>query len=430
MGNSENGGSHKAWAQGNMVAALEPIQHDDGAQTWSERWHQDLTSLPAGAWDQLVEQQSGGTPFLRHAFLSALAHSASACPDTGWHPRFLTLHDADGVMRAACPLYMKTHSYGEYVFDWAWADAYNRAFAQTGQRYFPKLLSAVPFTPVPGPRLLIDGDCDEAEARMWHGRLLQAISQQVQRQGWSSAHVLFPPEQDAHHALAQGWLQRDGVQFHWHNREPAPYVDFDDFLAGLQRDKRKKIKQERRKVADAGVSFNVLEGKQITSSDWDFFYHCYTQTYLEHGQRPYLTRAFWGEISQQQPDNWVLFVAELNGQAIAAALLAVDWHQRLAYGRYWGAIKTVSCLHFEACYYQPLAWCIQRGMKRFEGGAQGEHKLARGLQATPTRSLHWLPHEGFRHAVADFLHREQAHVQLYIDELDDRKPFKHLDEPN
>ena len=364
---------------------------------------------------------------MRHSFLTAMIDSGSACLETGWQALFLTLNDASGALVAACASFLKSHSYGEYVFDWAWADAHDRAFSQQGRRYFPKLLSAVPFSPVPGPRLLTAPHLPEHARQALRVRVLQALSAQAQRQGWSSAHVLFVSEPEAAAAQSQAWLTRTGVQFHWHNRPSEPYFDFEEFLASLHRDKRKKIKQERRKVQEAGVTFEVLEGHQIGPVDWAFFHRCYTQTYQQHGQQPYLTPAFWTQASQQRPQDWVLFVATQGGERIACALLAIDAAQGLAYGRYWGAIAQVSCLHFEACYYQPMAWCIAKGYRRFEGGAQGEHKLARGLVAAPTRSVHWLAHPGLRQAVADFLLQEGDRIEHYIDELDDRKPFKSED---
>ena len=426
MGNMDNGKD----AQGSMVAALEVFHHTEGDASWSEQWHASPATLPEVAWDSLVAGQEGGSPFLRCAFLSALHDSGSACPETGWSPQFLTLHDQTGALRAACPLYAKTHSYGEYVFDWAWADAHDRALRSAGLRYYPKLLSAVPFTPVAGPRLCSDQQLPPEARSRWRTRLLQAIEARVAAQGWSSAHVLFPPAQEAVESAPRGWLLREGVQFHWHNRSTGPYQDFDDFLNALHRDKRKKIRQERRKVAEAGVVFKVKEGAQITATDWAFFYRCYAQTYQERGQHPYLTPAFWETAGSALTDHWVLFVAERAQQPIACALLAVDRSHRRAYGRYWGAVDNVSCLHFEACYYQPIEWCIAQGFLDFEGGAQGEHKLARGLEAVPTRSLHWIAQPDFRDAVADFLQRERHHVHSYIDELDDRRPFKYLDDVN
>jgi predicted N-acyltransferase len=387
-------------------------------------WHDRLDQIPAEQWDELVSSVEGGTPFLRMSLLRAMVDSASACTETGWHPQFLTLQDEAGRIHAACPLFLKSHSYGEYVFDWAWADAHDRALAKHGAHYYPKLLGAVPFSPIPGPRLLVHPRMAADEQQGAQSQLLQAIVQRCVSEQWSSAHVLFLSETEAALARQHGWLMRQGVQFHWQNREPAPYASFEDFLASLQRDKRKKIQQERRKVREAGVSFEVLVGPEITKADWDFFARCYEQTYLEHGQRPYLTPAFWHMAAQAQPDSWVLFIASHEGERVASALLAYDAKHHVAYGRYWGAMKSISCMHFEACYYQPLAWCIEHGVRRFEGGAQGEHKLTRGLMPVNTQSVHWLRHEGLQHAVADFLIRESIGIDEYAAELSTRRPFK------
>ena len=217
---------------------------------------------------------------------------------------------------------------------------------------------------------------------------------------------------------------RSTVQFHWTNREPLPYADFAEFLAGLQRDKRKKIQQERRRVVDAGVHFTELEGPAITATDWDFFYRCYQQTYHEHHSTPYLTRDFFERMATAMPSNWLMFVAMHNGQRIATSLVGIDPQRRVAFGRYWGAIEHVPCLHFEACYYRPLAWCIANRYLRFEGGAQGEHKMARGLLPVQTWSAHWLAHPQFAQAVADYLEQEGAGVANHMDELNERRPFK------
>jgi predicted N-acyltransferase len=314
---------------------------------------------------------------------------------------------------AALPLYLKSHSYGEYVFDWAWADAYRRH----GLDYYPKLLDAVPFTPVPGPRLLARDTASRVA-------LLSAMQQLATQAGLSSAHLLFVDEADGVAAREAGWMMRTTVQFHWTNRQPVPYDDFADFLAGLQREKRKKIQQERRRVADAGVTFVALRGREIGDADWDFFYHCYTLTYQAHRSTPYLTRDFFRRMAQTMPEHWLLFIACRGGARIAASLIGIDTERGAAFGRYWGATESVSCLHFEACYYQPLAWCIAQGFKRFEGGAQGEHKMARGLLPVQTQSAHWLAHPQFAQAVADFLKREGAGIDQYVDELNDRRPFK------
>jgi uncharacterized protein len=368
--------------------------------------------IDAAQWDALLAGHSSPSPFMRHAYLMALHASGSATPSTGWTPQFLTLHHGP-MLIAACPLYRKAHSYGEYVFDWAWADAYQRH----GLVYYPKLLGAVPFTPVPGPRLL----ARDAAAKT---ALLAQIQQLAQREGLSSIHLLFLDPDDLACARAAGWMLRSGVQFHWVNRSPLPYLDFPDFLQDLQREKRKKIQQERRKVGDAGVHFTVHEGAQIGAAEWDFFYRCYTQTYLEHRSTPYLSRDFFTRMASTMPTHWLLFIAEQNGQRIAASLIALDPSSRCAYGRYWGALAQVSNLHFEACYYQPLSWCIAHQYQRFEGGAQGEHKMARGLGPVQTWSAHWLAHPEFSQAIANFLARESEGVDGYLDELRERRPFK------
>jgi predicted N-acyltransferase len=372
----------------------------------------DPAGLDPEAWNALLDRQPSATPFMRHEFLAALHASGSACPDTGWIPQFLLL-ERDGVLAGAAPLYAKTHSYGEYVFDWAWADAYERH----GLRYFPKLLDAVPFTPVPGPRLL----ADSPEARR---ALLRGMQQLASSAGLSSAHVLFLDAADLAAARAEGWLVRGTVQFHWEVPPGAGWTGFEAFLASLQRDKRKKIQQERRRVAEAGVGFRVLRGTEIGEHDWGFFHHCYTLTYQAHRSTPYLTRDFFARMAATMPQHWLMFVAERAGRPIAASLVAIDADRRTAFGRYWGATEYVPCLHFEACYYQTLAWCLANGFTRFEGGAQGEHKMARGLLPVQTHSAHWLAHPEFSRAVADYLAREGHGVEAYLDELHERQPYK------
>jgi predicted N-acyltransferase len=371
--------------------------------------HDDPAQIDADAWNTLLAAQAQPTPFMRHEYLAAMHGSGSASPRAGWAPAFITIEDA-GQLLAACALYLKGHSYGEYVFDWAWADAYQRH----GLAYYPKLLGAVPFTPVPGSRLLARDAASRA-------LLVRAIETLMDQQGLSSAHLLFGDDVDFD-ALAQaGWMMREGVQFHW---TTSGEKDFADLLARLQRDKRKKIAQERRRVADAGVHFTVHEGAQITDAQWDFFHRCYALTYQAHHSTPYLNRAFFVAMSRTMPAHWLMFVGERAGEPIAASLIALDPERRAAYGRYWGATAYVPCLHFEACYYQPLAWCIANGYLRFEGGAQGEHKMARGLLPVRTRSAHRLADPRFASAVADFLEREGAGVEAYVDELNERSPFK------
>jgi predicted N-acyltransferase len=275
---------------------------------------------------------------------------------------------------------------------------------------------------VPGPRLLArDGTARRV--------LLRAMQQLAHDAKLSSAHVLFLDDADQQAARDEGWMMRSTVQFHWTQRagtgpEDQPWPDFSAFLASMQREKRKKIQQERRRVADAGVSFVELEGAQITAADWDFFYRCYCQTYREHRSTPYLTRDFFARMAATMPANWLLFVAVKDGERIAASLVCIDPAAKTAFGRYWGALARIPCLHFEACYYRPLAWCIANGYTRFEGGAQGEHKMARGLLPVQTWSAHWLAHPQFAQAVSDFLEREGAGVEGYLDELNERRPFK------
>lgn len=364
------------------------------------------------AWNALLAAQAEPSPFMRHEYLSALTDSRSATPDSGWLPQFVTLWQGE-QLQAACPLYVKDHSYGEYVFDWAWANAYE----QHGLAYYPKAVVAVPFTPVPGARLL----ARDAESRTLLVQGLIALCKQLEL---SSLHLLFGADADIAACTDAGLMLRNTVQFHWTN---AQYADFDAFLASLSHDKRKKIRQERRKVADAGVRFRWSRGADIGKADWDFFYRCYERTYREHGNPPYLTRDFFRRMADTMPEAWLLFVAERDGKPMASSLIALSTEPDsplVAYGRYWGALERVDCLHFEACYYQPLAWCIEHGAQRFEGGAQGEHKMARALMPVKTTSAHWLAHPSFADAVERFLEREGAGIENYMDHLGERSPFK------
>ena len=373
---------------------------------------EDPCAVAAERWNELLAGQAAPTPFMRHEYLAALHVSASAVRATGWQPQFLLL-EADGVLQAACALYLKSHSYGEYVFDWAWADAYRRH----GLHYYPKLLGAVPFTPVPGTRLL-------ARSALWRQRLVQALGAMAQQQQWSSAHLLFIDDNDRQALAEAGWMLREGVQFHWVQDAANPAADFSDLLSRLQRDKRKKIHQEQRRVVEQGVRFTVHEGTAITPDLWDFFYRCYTLTYQAHHSTPYLTRDFFSRMAQTMPEHWVLFVARRDGEPVAVSLIAVDAASRAAWGRYWGCVEPLPCVHFDACYYQPLAWCLANGYNRFEGGAQGEHKMARGLLPVATQSAHWLLDQRFAAAVGDFLNAEGQGVEQYVDELRERSPFK------
>ena len=380
------------------------------------RVHDDPRGVPREAWNGLLARQPEATLFMRHEYLCALHESGSAVPRTGWAPNFITL-SAAGRLCAAAALYRKSHSYGEYVFDWAWAEAYRRH----GLRYYPKLLGAVPFTPVQGTRLL-------ATETTWRQRLAEAVHAHAEDSGLSSAHVLFTDQHDTEALSQTGWMVRHGVQFHWQAAPEGGPPDFAAFLASMHREKRKKIAQERRRVSEQGITFTVHEGPAIDEPLWDFFHRCYTLTYQAHHSSPYLTREFFAAMARTMPEHWVLFVARREGQPIGCSLIAVDPHRRIAYGRYWGATEFVPCLHFEACYYQPLSWCFERGYRRFEGGAQGEHKMARGLLPVRTTSVHWLRDPRFAEAVAQFLGSEGEHVDGYVDELRERNPFKSTDD--
>ena len=405
-------------------------------------------------WNDLLAAQSPDgvlNPFMRHEYLAALHESGSATPKTGWTPRFVTLWVGDALV-AACALYLKTHSYGEYVFDHAWANAYQ----QHGLAYYPKALVAAPFTPVPGARLLARTPAERV-------LLVQALMAWCTDEQLSSLHLLFVTDDDVTACQEAGLMLRHTVQFHWTNRAPSDQLlspsdekrpgptrfgSFDDFLMSLSQEKRKKIRQERRKVQDAGITFRWSRGESITADDWDFFYRCYERTYYEHGNAPYLSRDFFTRMQETMPENWLLFIAEhtaANGekQAVATSLIAIsevntgttglnDAENALqaprltAYGRYWGALARVDCLHFEACYYQPLAWCIAHGFDTFEGGAQGEHKMARALLPVKTTSAHWLAHPAFADAIERFLEREGNGIESYVEDLERRSPFRQL----
>lgn len=362
-----------------------------------------IHDVPAQQWDALA----GDDPFLSHAFLGALESTGCVGADTGWAPCHLLLERGNRVA-AAMPLYMKTHSYGEYVFDWAWADAYQRH----GLRYYPKLVSAVPFTPVTGSRLLA---ADAADRR----HLIDGALEFASRAQLSSMHCLFPLEAEAAQFAQAGMMLRRTVQFHWCNEG---FDDFDAFLARMNHDKRKKIRQERRRLREAGLTFERVPGAQANDADWHFFYDCYRRTYRSHLSTPYLNAAFFSELAATMPDSLLLVIARRDGRRIAAAL-DVRGPDAL-YGRYWGTTEYHSGLHFEVCYYQGIEHCIEQGIARFEGGAQGEHKLARGLLPIATVSAHWLAHPQFAEAIADFLSRERRGIEHYVDELSEHSPFK------
>lgn len=392
------------------VMAIELILFHQGVNlNYRTRIVSTLSEIGQSEWDALVGLQADANPFLSYAFLNALHESGSACPQSGWEPQYLTLWDGK-TLQAALPLYVKSHSYGEYVFDWAWADAYRRH----GLDYYPKLLSAIPFTPVGGSRLLARDSAAMAA-------LIDALTALQQQSGVSSTHILYPPEAQATALKIAGFMLRTGVQFHWVN---DGYKNFEDFLSTLERKKRKNIRAERRKVQEAGIRFRHILGKQASPADWRFFKRCYDNTYAEHHSTPYLNLDFFLRIGATMPQHILLIVAESDGKPIASSLLIHT--DKTLYGRYWGALAEVPCLHFETAYYQALEFCIARRIQCFEGGAQGEHKMARGFLPQKTWSAHWLAHPAFSDAIERFLEQECDGIESYIDELNERTPFRSI----
>jgi uncharacterized protein len=361
-----------------------------------------LSTVSPQEWNRLANH----APLLSHQYFSALHDTGCASAETGWQPRFLTAWDRSSLI-GAMPLYAKTHSYGEYVFDWGWADAYRRY----GRRYYPKLVCAVPFTPVPGARLLAS---DAATRRA----LLERAKRELER-GYSSLHVLFVDETQAREGAATGMLVRDGLQFHWRN---AGYADFDRFLAAFNHDKRKKIRQERRRLREAGVTFVRKIGAEISAADRAFFFDCYKRTYRAHHSTPYLSLDFFDALGTTLAPHLLLVLGYRDGQRLCAALDVFDG--TTLWGRYWGTREYVPGLHFEACYYQAIEFCIEREIASFEGGAQGVHKLARGLLPVATHSLHAIADPGFATAIADYCARERVDVAHSIGELEAGSPFR------
>jgi uncharacterized protein len=364
-----------------------------------------IASIAPHEWNRLC----GDDPFIRHEFLNALHETGCASADTGWAPCYVILRE-HGALAGAMPLYRKSHSYGEYVFDWAWADAYHRH----GLRYYPKLISAVPFTPVNGRRVL----ANTAERRR---ALLLAALELARDSRASSLHSLFPIAHDAAEMREHGLMMRCGVQFHWRNQG---YPDFAAFLATFNHAKRKKIRQERRYVREAGIEFRWFTGSEITDALWIFFNRCYRTTYQLHHSTPYLNLDFFRAIGRTMSENIVLVVA-LRGQRPIASSLNIHNGTKLC-GRYWGTIEYHPALHFETCYYQVIEFCIAHGIARFEGGAQGKHKIARGLLPVETRSTHWLAHPQFSAAIGEFLEREADDMSNYVDELGEHSPYKRV----
>jgi uncharacterized protein len=370
--------------------------------------HKTIDEVAPGQWNALSGTDS---PFLRHEFLAALEHTGCVGPRTGWAPAYVTLSDAKGIA-AAAPVFAKSHSYGEFVFDFGWAQAYNRL----GREYYPKLSIAVPFTPATGPRLLVRPGLDAPKTS---AALLKAIESFAADQGLSSAHALFLDEPSRETCERAGWLLRKDCQFHWSNRG---YADFDAYLATFTAEKRKKARRERRRVAEAGITFDTRLGSDLDSSLLDRVYAFHRDTFLRHGHEPYLTRAFFAEICRTMGDALMVKVANHGGEPVACAIFFQS--PNTLYGRYWGGGVDQHSLHFEACYHQGVEYCIERGLARFEPGTQGEHKIARGFEPTMTWSAHFIADKRFRAAVDDFLMREGAAIDEYAAEVREHVPFR------
>ena len=367
-----------------------------------------ITATDRSAWDAL---DAGGSPFLRHSFLEQLEATRCVGGTTGWTPAPITLHDERGLA-AAAPAYIKAHSFGEFVFDFSWAQAY----AQHGLAYYPKLVIGVPFTPASGARLLVRSGLDPVPMRV---ALIAAIREYAEANAFSSIHALFVDEADRAALAADGWLARHDVQFHWHNQQ---YRDFDHYLEGFTADKRKKANRERRRVAEEGITFETLLGTDLDRKTIDEIYDLHRDTFLRHGHEPYLTRAFFRQLPAALGDRFMVKRARSAGESVAAAVFF--WSPQALYGRYWGAFEQHHSLHFETCYHQGIEFCIERGIARFEPGTQGEHKVSRGFVPSNTWSMHWIVDARFRDAIGDYLRREGEHVDRYAREIEAHVPYR------
>jgi len=367
-----------------------------------------MAQIEATAWNRLCGPDY---PFLRHEFLAALEQSAAVCPQTGWEAAHLLVFDNQKLL-AALPLYLKTHSWGEYVFDQQWAQAYQ----QHGLAYYPKLISAIPFTPCQGQRLLFAADADQTAIC---ALLFSFIQQLAERHGISSWHCLFPNPSQLELLKSLGLSVREGVQFQWFNRN---YLTFSDFLQTLSADKRKMIKRERRRVAEQGIELLRVPGTEVTEIQWQVFFRFYALTYLKRSSEPYLNLAFFKQIARTMPEQLLLVLAMKDDVYVGAALSFIG--ADTLYGRYWGCDAEYNALHFEACYYQGLDYCIEHGLARFDSGAQGEHKISRGFEPVTTYSTHWLKDAGFAKAVAQFVAREKQAIAHYKQDAANYLPFK------
>jgi predicted N-acyltransferase len=367
-----------------------------------------ISDIDPAAWDAL---DTGGVPFLRHAFLAGLEKTGCVGGRTGWIPSPITLHDEHGLA-AAVPAYLKTHSFGEFVFDFSWAQAY----AQHGLAYYPKLVIGVPFTPATAPRLLVRPGVDAAAARK---ALIAAIEELAAARELSSVHGLFVTDEDRRALRTAGWLSRFDIQFHWSNHG---YRDYDHFLEGFTARFRKNARRERRRISEAGLHCETLLGPELDRAAIDEVYDLHRDTFLRHGNEPYLTREFFRLLPQALGEQFMIKRARLGDETVAASVFY--WSAAALYGRYWGTKEQFHSLHFELCYHQGIDFCIERGIGRFEPGTQGEHKVSRGFVPQRTWSAHWIVDARFRHAIGDYLEREAAHVQNYAQEIGLHVPYR------
>ncbi|MGB5351991.1 MAG: GNAT family N-acetyltransferase [Woeseia sp.] len=367
-----------------------------------------LEKVAAAEWNRLVHADY---PFLRHEFLHAAETSDSVCEATGWQPCHLLLRSSDNELVAAMPLYEKSHSWGEFVFDWAWANAYQQA----GFDYYPKLVSAVPFTPAGSPRVL----CGEQDPGPAAAALLDAAIALAKNRSMSSLHLQFPSAKELPALERAGLKLRKDCQFHWHN---PGYRNFDEFIARFSSRKRKKARQDRKRVQNQGISFRWLQGADLDDATLHTVYRLISITFMQRGSLPYLTEAFFRQIRRTMPDQLLVVLAEMEGRAIAAAVFYVGKNR--LYGRYWGSDAYYDALHFETCYYQGIEYCIQHGLQFFEPGTQGEHKISRGFVPVTTWSAHWLAHDAFFDAIGRYLDEEQRHIDQYIHAVDEHSPYR------
>jgi hypothetical protein len=393
------------------AASFKPNQTQGMTEALSNYRLEQVSSIAAvdpAAWNGVA----GDDPFSRHEFLVGLEASGCIGPRTAWRPCHMLLRSPDGALAAALPLYLKYDSRGEFVFDWSWADAYER----TGRRYYPKLVSSVPFTPATSRRLLVAAGADAAACGR---RLVRGALEAAREADASSLHVLFPDTEERSAFRAEGLLERKGCQFHWHN---DGYRDFDDFLARFSSAKRKKAKRERRRIEEAGIRFEHLHGNELSAPDWDAVFEFYARTFLRRGRAPYLNREFFERIAATMPESLMVVLARFENRPIATAICFRS--SSTLYGRYWGSLADFHSLHFEACYYQGIEYCIREGLQSFEPGTQGEHKISRGFRPCATWSYHWLNEPDFHEAVEEFLTQETSHVDSYMAHLSEHVPYR------